>query len=137
MLLQSLLRGAVARWEVIGRLATTSAMRRTYLHNLFPTITMARLPTELVIQIQGYMSTKELKVIGLVSSEYCSWVPPLLFRRVRPWSFGARSQDISGSISCLQNNFRLSSAVGVLDAAIIRINQHPAADLQRIMEFIE
>jgi hypothetical protein len=45
---------------------------------------MERLPTELVIQILGYMSMEELKVIGFISSEYRSLVLPLLFRRISP-----------------------------------------------------
>ena len=44
--------------------------------HLISTITMERLPTELVLQILGYMSKEELEVIGFISSEYRSLVVP-------------------------------------------------------------
>ena len=95
---------------------------------------MERLPTELLIQILNYMSKEELKVIGFISSEYRSLVLPLLFRRIRPWSWAARRKGISNLISCLQNNVRLSSVVRVLDAQSIRTSGQPVEEIRRIME---
>jgi len=93
---------------------------------------MERLPTELVIQILSYMSTKELKVIGFVSSEYRYLVLPTLFRRIRPHSWG--EQGIENLIRCFRNNTVLSSAVRVLDMQLIRNSNRPVEVLRRIME---
>lgn len=95
---------------------------------------MERLPTELVIQILGYLSKKELKVIGFISSEYRSLVLPFLFRRIRLWSWQARRQGVAGLIMCLQNNVRLSSAIRVLDAEIITNSRYTSEGLRRILE---
>jgi hypothetical protein len=95
---------------------------------------MEHLPTELVIQILSYLSTRELKDIGLVSSEYRSLVMPFLFHRIRPWWWGARGQDISDLISRLQNNSRLSSVVRVLDADAIGKSLRPVEEFRQIME---
>jgi len=95
---------------------------------------MERLPTELVIHILSYASNKQLKIIGFLSSEYRSLVIPLLFRHICPWSLPARTRDIDGLITCLQNNIRLSSAVRVLDAQHVIGSQHPVEELRRIME---
>ena len=102
---------------------------------------MEHLPTELVIQILSYMSTKELKIIGLVSSEYRSLAIPFLFRRIRPWSCNARRPSIASLITCLQNNPHLSSAVrvvdvGTVDAEILWNPQRLAENLRRIIENI-
>jgi hypothetical protein len=95
---------------------------------------MERLPTELVIQILDYMSTKELKVIGFISSEYRSLVIPFLFRRIRPWPWGATSRGVPDLILCLQNNRRLCSVVRVLNLLGIRESQQPVEELRQIME---
>ena len=60
---------------------------------------MERLPTELVLQILGYMSQVELKTIGFISSEYRSLVvlfliPPYLSMAVgtdKPGRFRSNS----------------------------------------------
>ena len=95
---------------------------------------MERLPTELVIQILSYMSTKELKIIGFISSEYRSLVIPFLFRRIRPWWFGPVRSDVSDLITCLQNNHSISLVVRVLDARAIGLSQQSLEEIQQIME---
>jgi len=104
------------------------------LYNLTPTITMERLPTELVIQILEYMSIEELKIIGFTSSEYRSLVIPFLFRRICPWPWGETRRDIPDLIACLRNNRRLSSVVRVLDASDIGNSQQPLEEIRQIME---
>jgi len=95
---------------------------------------MERLPTELITQILGYMSTNELKDIGLISSEYRYFVLPMLFRRIRPCPWGKQEQGMGDLIACLQNNAMLSSAVRVLDARDVRHSKRPVEVLRRIME---
>jgi hypothetical protein len=85
---------------------------------------MERLPIELVTQILSYIPKEEFKVIRFISSEYRSLAIPFLFRRIRPWTRGATRRGISDLIACLQNNPRLSSAVRVFDAEIIRNSQN-------------
>jgi hypothetical protein len=102
--------------------------------DLTPTITMERLPTELVIQILDYMSTEELKVIGCISFEYRSLVIPFLFRRIRPWPLGATRRGFPDLLLCLQNNRRLCSVVRVLDLLTIRNSQQPLDEIRQIME---
>jgi hypothetical protein len=46
---------------------------------------MARLSTEMILEILGYMSMAELKVIGLISSKYRSLALPFLFHRICVW----------------------------------------------------
>jgi hypothetical protein len=95
---------------------------------------MERLPTELVIQILGYMSTEELKVMGCISSEYRSLVIPFLFHRIRPWPWVPTRRGVPDLILCLQNNHRLCSVVRVLDLAAIRKSQQPHEEIRQIME---
>ena len=95
---------------------------------------MERLPTELVIQILNYMSKKELKIIGFISSEYRSLVIPFLFHRIRPWRFGLPKLDVPDLITCLQNNRRISLVVRVLDAKSIGLSQQPLEEIRQIME---
>ena len=95
---------------------------------------MERLPTELVIQILDCMSTEDLKTIGFVSSEYRSLAIPFLFRRIRPWWWGATKRSVPNLISCLRNNHRLANAVRVLDAHAIARCQQPLEVLRQIMK---
>jgi len=95
---------------------------------------MERLPTELVIQILEYMSMRELKIIGFISSEYRSLVIPFLFRRICPWSWEATRRDIPDLIACLRNNHRLSSVVRMLDAWAISNSQQQLEEIRQIME---
>ena len=95
---------------------------------------MERLPTELVIQILDCMSTEDLKTIGFVSSEYRSLAIPFLFRRIRPWWWGATKRSVPNLISCLRNNRRLATAVRVLDAHAIARCQQPLEVLRQIMK---
>jgi len=95
---------------------------------------MERLPTEMIIQVLSYMSKEDLKVIGLISSEYRSLVLPFLFHSIRLWSWVAVIQGFPRLITCLQNNVELSSAVRVLDLEVIWSAQDPSEDLRRIME---
>ena len=80
------------------------------------------------------MSTKELKIIGFISSEYRSLVIPFLFRRIRPWRFESTRLDVSDLITCLQNNHRISLVVRVLDAQAIRLSRQPLEEIRQIME---
>jgi hypothetical protein len=102
--------------------------------DLTPTITMERLPTELVIQILDYMSTEELKVIGFISSEYRSLVIPFLFSHIRPWPWEARGRGVPDLMLCLQNNRRLCSVVRVLNLRAIRNSKRPLEEIRQIME---
>ena len=99
-----------------------------------PTIAMERLPTELVLQILGYMSHVELKVIGFISSEYRSLVIPFLFRCIRPWWWESTKLDAPALIACLRNNHRISLVVRVLDVRAIKLSPQPLEELRQIME---
>jgi hypothetical protein len=121
-------------WPVCNRIWDATNVSVKARRNLIPTITMDRLPTELVIQILSYMSKKELKFIGFTSSEYRSLVMPFLFRRIRPWSRRGGGKNSPNLIACLQNNSRLSSVVRVLDAGVIRRSLQPVKEIRQIME---
>ena len=95
---------------------------------------MERLPTELVIHILSYMSTKELKITGFISFKYRSLVIPFLFRCIRPWWFRPTRLDVFDLITCLQNNHRISLVVRVLDVRAIRLSQQSLEEIQQIME---
>jgi hypothetical protein len=95
---------------------------------------MERLPVELVTQILSYMSREELKVIEFISSEYRSLAIPFLFRYVRPWAWGKKGRAISDLMICLQNNYRLSSVVRVLNADDIGKSLRPVEEIRQITE---
>jgi len=117
-------------WQARERIREYIAKHDTIWSTPLP---MERLPTELVTQILSYASNKQLKVIGFLSSEYRSLVIPFLYRHIHFWS-EARTRDIDGLVTRLQNDVRLSPAVKVLDAEHIIGSQHPVENLRRIME---